>query len=225
MREPLPRRTVTFVVRFWAEYLEQFPPIWRGEVERVGDSNWYGEVEPVQSRRCDTFRNLDELLDILRAMRSQPSFSRKDVNTMATIKKTITINAPAEKVFAYMTDPTNLPEIWPSLVEVKDVKQLPEGVGSGYRWVYKMAGMRFEGTTEVTEYVPNQRIVVRDKGGIETTRTTTFQPEDGGTRLTAEAEYTIPVPVLGKLAEAFVLKLNEHEAETLLANLKARMES
>ncbi len=144
---------------------------------------------------------------------------------MAKLTKTITINAPAEKIFGYMTDPTNLPEIWPSLVEVRDVKQLPEGVGSSYRWVYKMAGMRFEGTTETIEYVPNQRTVLKDRGGIESTRTTTFEPQDGGTKVTAEVEYTVPIPLLGKLAEAFILSLNEREAETVLANLKARMEA
>ena len=36
MSDPLPRRTVTFVVRLWAEYLEQTPPAWRGEIEDVG---------------------------------------------------------------------------------------------------------------------------------------------------------------------------------------------
>jgi hypothetical protein len=85
--------------------------------------------------------------------------------------------------------------------------------------------MRFEGTTEVTEYVANQRVVVKDKGGIEATRTSTFQPEAGGTRYTAVVEYTVPIPLLGKLAEAFILKQNEHEADVFLANLKARMEA
>jgi hypothetical protein len=31
----LSRRTVTFIVRLWAEYLEQTPPVWRGEIERA----------------------------------------------------------------------------------------------------------------------------------------------------------------------------------------------
>jgi hypothetical protein len=30
------RRTLTFVVRVWVEYLEQAPPSWRGEIEQVG---------------------------------------------------------------------------------------------------------------------------------------------------------------------------------------------
>ena len=37
MGEPLRRRTETFIVRVWVEYLEQTPPIWRGEIEHVGE--------------------------------------------------------------------------------------------------------------------------------------------------------------------------------------------
>ena len=143
---------------------------------------------------------------------------------MAKIEKTITINAPVEKVFGYVSEPTNLPEIWPSMVEVTDVQPLPNG-GKSYRWVYKMAGMRLEGTSEHTEYVANERIVSKSKGGIESTITWMFQPEAGGTKVTTQAEYTVPIPVLGKLAEAFIVKANEREGELILANLKARMEA
>lgn len=31
-----PRHTETFIVRLWAEHLEQMPPVWRGEIEHVG---------------------------------------------------------------------------------------------------------------------------------------------------------------------------------------------
>jgi len=143
---------------------------------------------------------------------------------MATIEKTITINAPVEKVFGYMTEPTNLPGIWPSMVEVRDVKKVG-GVGDSFRWVYKMVGMRFEGTNETTEFVANQRVVTKNETGIPSTFTWTYQAEAGGTKLTLEVEYTVPIPLLGKLAEAVIVKQNEHEAEVLLANLKARMEA
>ncbi|MFH1859046.1 MAG: SRPBCC family protein [Patescibacteria group bacterium] len=142
---------------------------------------------------------------------------------MTKTVKTINIKAPVEKVFDYISEPTNLPEIWPSLVEVKDVQKLPSG-GTRNRWVYKMAGILLKGTGEDTEYVPNQRLVSKTKGGVESTQTWMFQPEAGGTKVTFEVEYTVPIPVLGKLAEAIIVKMNEHEGELILANLKARME-
>ena len=143
---------------------------------------------------------------------------------MPKIERTISINAPVEKVFDYWTEPANLPEYWPSVVEVKDRQRLPNG-GNIFRWVYKMVGMRFEGTSEDVEYIANQRTVTKNKGGIESTITMMFQPENSGTKLTVQTEYTVPVPLLGKLAEAFIVKVNENETDLLLANLKARMEA
>jgi uncharacterized protein YndB with AHSA1/START domain len=142
----------------------------------------------------------------------------------ARVEKSITINAPVEKVFGYVEEPANLLEYWPSMVEVKDVEPLPNG-GAKFGWVYKMAGMRFEGTSEAIEYVANQRTVTENKGGIEGRVTWTYESEDGGTKVTFEAEYTVPIPLLGKLAESLIVKQNEREAETLLANVKARMEA
>jgi len=135
----------------------------------------------------------------------------------------IIINAPVTKIFDYLSEPTNQPEIWPSLMEIKDVQRLPDGKTKN-RWVYKMAGIRLEGTSEGVESVANQRIVSKTKGGVESTQTWIFQPEAGGIKVTFEVEYTVPIPVLGKLAEAIIVKMNEHEGEVILANLKSRME-
>ena len=143
---------------------------------------------------------------------------------MATSKKSILINAPAEKVFEYIIVPANLLEIWPSMIEAKDIHPLPNG-GHKFHWVYKMAGMRFEGVTEDTEVVPDQRIVSINKGGIDGEITWDFTPEGEATRVTMKADYTVPIPLLGKLAEAFIVKQNDNEGETILANLKARMEA
>ena len=143
---------------------------------------------------------------------------------MAEIKRSISINAPVEKVFAFIEDPVNFPEVWPSMMEIKDVEELPTG-GRKYNWVYKMLGVRLEGTTETTEYVANQRIVSKSAGGIETTFVWELLPEGEGTKLNVSIEYTVPVPVLGKLAEGLIVKLNEREADTLMANLKDRLEA
>ncbi|MCC7165637.1 MAG: SRPBCC family protein [Anaerolineae bacterium] len=143
---------------------------------------------------------------------------------MAKIDRTILINAPVEKVFDYLLQPTNLPEIWPSLIEVKDVKQTPQHVGDTFNWAYKMAGMRFEGETKTQEYVANKRIVTKGTGSIPSTFVYTFERENGHTRFHEEVEYTIPGQLLGKLSERFVLKVNEDDTDAFLANLKARME-
>ena len=143
---------------------------------------------------------------------------------MSKLERSITINAPVEKVFDYIHNQANLPKIWPSLIEITDLKPLPNG-GWSNRWRYKMAGIHLSGTSEDIEHVTNQRIVSKTKGGVNSVQTWTFQPEDGGTKATFAVEYNLPVPVLGAVAEAVIVKMNEQEGKTILENLKAIMES
>jgi hypothetical protein len=110
-------------------------------------------------------------------------------------------------------------------VQVKYIQRTPGGELSSYKWTYKMAGMRFGGTAEITESIPNQRAVIKDSGGIQGTRIMIFESQEGGMLLAVDVDYIIPVPLVGKLAEPFILRQNENETDTFLANLKARMES
>lgn len=142
---------------------------------------------------------------------------------MAKIIRSITINAPVEKVFEYMDDPCNLPNFWPSMLEAQ-VSGPAEVGGYNFEWEYKMAGVRLRGASEIVERIPNRKMVTMSKKGVESRFTWSYEPEGEATRMTVEAEYTIPVPVLGKLAESVIARNNEREADILLANLKTIME-
>jgi hypothetical protein len=52
-----------------------------------------------------------------------------------------------------------------------------------------------------------------------------FQSEDEGSNLAVEVEYTVPVPVLGKFAEAVIVRQIGKEAEVIMDNLKTMMET
>ena len=143
---------------------------------------------------------------------------------MATISKSISIKAPVDRVFAYLIHPEHLPEIWPSLVEVTHVKTKPDGAHS-YDWLYKMAGIKFRGHAETVQVEHDKLVVVKNETGIPSTFRWTYGAKDGATELNLEVDYTVPIPILGKLAAPIVGKLNEHEMVTLLENLKTRMEA
>lgn len=143
---------------------------------------------------------------------------------MTTIERSIVIKAPVKQVFSYLEDPLHLPEIWPSMVEVKDVEPLPEG-GHRYHWVYKMAGTHFEGETKTVEFEPDRHLVTKASGQIPATFDYKFTPVEGKTKVEVRTEYEIPQTLLGKLEEPFVRRLNEREADTFLANLKDRVET
>lgn len=143
---------------------------------------------------------------------------------MAKIEKSIFINTPVGEVFTFMAEPYNLLEIWPSLVELSNVKPLPNG-GYCFDWVYKMAGLRFEGQVEWTEFVKDQCIVYKNESGIPGTLVWTYRSEGNGTRVSICVEYSVPGVALGRLTEPVIQEMNEHESETILANLKTRMEA
>ena len=140
---------------------------------------------------------------------------------MARLNKEVVIKAPLEEIFVYISDPRNMVEIWPSLIEVTDVKQLLNG-GYSFHWVYKMAGMRFEGKGECTRMVRNQFFVVENKGGIVSSIAWTVRSREHLTRVTLTIDYKVPVPLLGKLAEAMIVRMNDQEGDLMMSNLKAR---
>jgi uncharacterized membrane protein len=141
---------------------------------------------------------------------------------MPIINSSIDISAPVEKVFAYVTDALTGPEWLVGMSEVTDVTG--SGVGQRHHWKYNMLGVPLRGESTVSEHVPNERRVVQSKGGVTSTWTFTFAPHEGGTKLDLELDYTIPVPVLGKLAEQLVLKRNQREADLSMENIKQRLE-
>lgn len=141
---------------------------------------------------------------------------------MAKLEKSVTINTPVGKVFSYITNPMNQLEYTPGMTEVRDI--FGDGVGQRFRWTYKMMGIPLKGESEVTEYVANQRYVEKSKGGIDSTWTWTFKPEAEGTLLNLVVEYTIPIPVLGKIGERLVVRQNEREADVALAYVKDKLE-
>jgi uncharacterized protein YndB with AHSA1/START domain len=141
---------------------------------------------------------------------------------MPTISASTKIQAPVEKVFAYVTDPMNIPEWMVGITEVTDVTGA--GLGQRHHWKYNMLGIPLHGETTISEHVPNERWVTDGKGGVVSVFAFTFAPHEGGTKLDLRIDYTIPVPVLGKLAEKLVLKRHQRDADVSMENIKERLE-
>ncbi len=88
-----------------------------------------------------------------------------------------------------------------------------------------MAGIHFKGHAKTLEAKPGKLVRMQNASGIPSTFVWTYEGLNGtGTKLTLEVEYDIPAPVLGKIAEALLAKINERDADTMLANLKDVME-
>jgi uncharacterized membrane protein len=143
---------------------------------------------------------------------------------MKTIIHDIRVDASVDKVFNYLGDPNNLPEIWPNIVEVNNVKKSKNNEGFNFNWDYKMSGAQFEGKCETIEYTPRERLVVKSNKGLDSTITWRFQPTGQQTQVTLRFEYQIPSSLLKRVQEDVVIQANEHEVEAMLQNLKSRVE-
>jgi len=143
---------------------------------------------------------------------------------MKKITRTIEIKAPVQRVYDFLTQAENLPSIWPNMVSVSNVTAASNG-SHDFDWVYKMAGIHFKGHAETQEAISGKLLRMRNQAGIPSTFRWMFEGLNGGaTRLTVAIEYEIPGAIFGKIAEALLVKLNERDCDTLLANLKDAME-
>lgn len=142
---------------------------------------------------------------------------------MASWKDSILIHAPPEDVFAYVDDPRELPTWLPSMIEVRNV--IGTGLGQQYEYTYKMGGLQLRGTNIVIEHVPNERGLHQVIGMISALWDYSVEPHPEGTLLNIEVEYSIPIPVLGRLAERLAIKQNAASFELALINVKDVMEA
>ncbi len=78
---------------------------------------------------------------------------------------------------------------------------------------------------ETVEVQRDMLRLVRNASGIPSTFRWTFEPRDNGTDFALEVEYEMPGKLLGRLAAPFLRRLNERDADTLVHNLKERMEA
>lgn len=141
------------------------------------------------------------------------------------LTRTVTINAPVEKVFAFVADVGRLWACFPDTA-VRDVNLRPEGVGSSARLYSHWRGLHMEGVVEVIESERSERMVARVSFlGEHPTWTFTFAPEGDGTRLTGQGEWKVGIPAVGPRIGALMAKEHQEGLEDMLAQIKARVES
>jgi uncharacterized protein YndB with AHSA1/START domain len=145
---------------------------------------------------------------------------------MATLSRSVTINAPVEEVFSYALDVRNLWNLPGEAIALADVDLKPEGVGTSCRLWTHLLGFHVEGGLEYTEVVRPERIVAQVTFfGEHPTWTFTFEPVAGGTRMTGTGEWNVRVPLVGKPYEKLVVKEHVPMLESMLGNVKTGMEA
>lgn len=149
--------------------------------------------------------------------------------TTSSVTRSMEIDAPPEKVFAFVSDPEKAMEAMDTLgrVVVSDVVTTPDGAVTSRRWSERFRLLPFEIHATVTrqEQFPNQRIVEKHSTGPVCVYT--FEPSGNGTRLTYTPELSRPFALLTKM-QAFITtkgKGMEHDMDEFLAEIKQQVEA
>lgn len=145
--------------------------------------------------------------------------------------RSIEIDAPVEKVFAFLADPEKSVLAFPmgDRVIVSKVATSPEGALLSYRETMPVTlgplHWDMSGTVVVEDYVPNQRIV--DTSSTGPIHAMTVEPSGSGTRLTFTGTVTTRVPLLDRL-KVFVFTQGRGQARNMdmvLAEVKKLVEA
>jgi hypothetical protein len=108
---------------------------------------------------------------------------------MSKIEKRIVIDDLTERVFSYVGEPVESPEVWPGLLEVREVHHLIGGMCYA-SWLYKFTGF-FEAPDIRVEYKADQRALIDELRGLELTVTLSYQPDSAcSPRLALDGDFT-----------------------------------
>jgi len=145
---------------------------------------------------------------------------------MAKIIRKISIHAPVEKVFLFVTSPDNWTKYVTSLSDIRDVSSPQVEPGTTFTWEYCMLGLTFKGKGTVIENEKNSKFGLKMDGGLPNTEHYTFTPISGGTELMVEIDLAIPGKIMQVVAKSSVVeKLNQKEAEGVLDKIKTFCEN
>lgn len=141
---------------------------------------------------------------------------------MVSYENSVVINVSPSEVFAYANEPATVPDWLVGMVEVRDV--VGTGAGQQYEWTFKMVGVQLRGQNVIVDYIANECATHQSIGMITSSWTNIVEPHEDGAKLTIKVEYSLPVLVLGKLAEHLVVRRNERSLSASLLNVKDTLE-
>jgi hypothetical protein len=143
-----------------------------------------------------------------------------DTTLTETVTGHVMINAPANKVFEYITAED---ADWD--VNAKEVTNREgKGVGATANYVYLVGGQEYRGESVTVEFIPNRKVVTKSSGEIDSTWTWLFVPRGNQTKLVGVIEYSIQMPKAVSAAKDIFAKELDDNADVVLQDIKKKIE-
>jgi carbon monoxide dehydrogenase subunit G len=144
---------------------------------------------------------------------------------MPTVTKSTVVEAPLEKVFAFISDPNRAPTFIPGLNRISNLSSAEPKVGRTWEWEFNWFGLLLSGKTECRQFEPPRVYEFETLTGAKSRWTYQCEEQNSHTKLNLQIEYEIPQNLLAKIAAEPVLeKMNQNRAGEVLANIKTLLE-
>ena len=145
---------------------------------------------------------------------------------MGKVGSSVEIHVPVERVIAFLEDWHNAEKWYEGIYDWKPTTEITTGNGARFSYKVKDLGWEIQYETELYDHVKNQAFKLRSIKGPKVDEHYSFEPIEGGTRVTYTMDYDVPLPVLGGLLDALVFKsLWARRVQATLQNLKRLLES
>ena len=142
---------------------------------------------------------------------------------MQSFENTVTIQRPAEEIFAYLADFENIPKWNYAIEDTSKVSAGPVGVGTRYRQTRSVPSRSTE-EFEVTAFEPARRLAIRGQiGPFQAEISYELEAKAGATRLVNHVELVPSRAVLGLVAPLAAPRIKTAVAQNL-GKLKQALE-
>lgn len=145
---------------------------------------------------------------------------------MPVIDESIVIDRGRSEVFAFATDPDNVPLFNSNMISFEQLTEGPVGKGTRNRGSVRVVGKTIEWVTEVTEFEPDRRYVSRSvESPVGFELDIKYEDANGGTKVTWHQESDTYGGFFGKLADPLVTRMYGKDVRSNLEKLKELIEA
>jgi carbon monoxide dehydrogenase subunit G len=145
---------------------------------------------------------------------------------MPTVEETILIKRNREDVFDFASDPENVLLYSSNLIEFEQTSPGPAGKGTTNRGVVKVAGKKFEWTSEITEFDRGRRWASRSvESPMAWSIEINYEDDAGDTLVHWRQEAESYGGFFGKLADPLVTRMYAKDVKSNLEKMKELLEA
>ena len=139
----------------------------------------------------------------------------------------VIIKRPISEVFEYTASAQNGPAFIPNLNENSNITPDEPSIEQTFDWRFNMAGVDLRGKASGLAYEVNERVTLKLEGDVSATWDYQFSAvDDSSTRIYTEVNYDVESSKKQNMVNVAVLdKINQHNLDQMLANLKLILES